>query len=122
MLSYKYVEQTNGRISQEPHSPEISIVKKSHNLSHHHLERVQGGLDRAVGQIHNHPQPVHLIDDSLNRNKVRLRLELLRVEERLGQFILCRGRKSWSGEKITKKWNKTRSQRPSLGLVSFRPL
>ncbi len=54
--------------------------------------------------------------------RFELRLEPGWLERRVRQFILCRGRKS-CGEKITKKWNKTRSQRPSLVLfVFFRPL
>ena len=31
-----------------------------------HLERVQRGLHGAVRQVHQHPQPVHLSDYSLN--------------------------------------------------------
>ena len=47
--------------------------------------------------------------------RFELRLEPGWLERGVRQFILCRGRKS-CGEKITKKWNKTRSQRPSLVL------
>ena len=29
------------------------------------LQGVEGSLDGAVGEVHDHPQPVHLVNDSL---------------------------------------------------------
>ena len=35
------------------------------------LQGVEGSLDGAVGKVHNHPQPVHLVNDSLQEEEQR---------------------------------------------------
>ena len=37
-----------------------------------HLQRVQCGLHGAVREVHQHPQPVHLRDHSLNNRHIKL--------------------------------------------------
>ena len=51
--------------------------------------------------------------------RFELGLEPGLLERRVRQFILCRGRKSCGcGEKITKKWNKTRRARDQVSFCS----